>query len=381
MLPQPPELANGGPRIGVYVCRCGINIASKVNVAEVVEFAKHLPGVVVAREYPFMCSDPGQEMIQKDIRELGLTRVVVASCSPLMHEPTFRGATAKGGLNPFLFQMANIREQVSWVTLDPQAATEKAKALVAGAARRVWHHQELERKRVEVHRDAMVVGGGIAGIHAALTLADSGKTVYLVEREPSIGGHMAMFDKTFPTLDCAACSPKMTAVAAHPNIQLLSYSEVEKVEGDVGNFTVTVRRKARYVDVGVREGLPGGAPLRVRPGAFHPQSHLPAVTLGGPRRLHHLPPGHAPPPGGLAAAPGGSSVRGAHRPGALRRGAAGDPPGQLLAGDPWQGLHPPVHELLHPLRGGRRHQFARAEAVRGGPGRGLRPPQAPGGAR
>jgi len=251
MLPQPPEPANGGPRIGVYVCRCGINIASKVNVAEVVEFAKRLPGVVVAREYPFMCSDPGQEMIQKDIRELGLTRVVVASCSPLMHEPTFRGATAKGGLNPFLFQMANVREHVSWVTLDPQAATEKAKALVAGAASRVWHHQELERKRVEVHRDAMVVGGGIAGIHAALTLADSGKTVYLVEREPSIGDHMAMFDKTFPTLDCAACilTPKMTAVAAHPNIQLLSYSEVEKVEGYVGNFTVTVRRKARYVDV------------------------------------------------------------------------------------------------------------------------------------
>lgn len=249
-MPDGAVQSNGGPRIGVYVCRCGINIAAKVNVGEVVAFAAGLPGVVVAREYQFMCSDPGQELIRKDIRELGLNRVVVASCSPLMHEATFRGASEEGGLNPFLFQMANIREQVSWVTLDPKEATEKAKALVAGAVQRVRHHAPLERKRVEVRRDVLVVGGGIAGIHAALTAADSGKTVYLVEREPSIGGHMAMFDKTFPTLDCAACilTPKMTAVASHPNIRLLSYSQVEKVDGYVGNFTVTVRRKARYVD-------------------------------------------------------------------------------------------------------------------------------------
>ncbi len=255
-MPEGMPQNNGGPRVGVYVCRCGINIASKVDVAEVVAFAAGVPGVVVAREYQFMCSDPGQELIRKDIRELGLNRVVVASCSPLMHEATFRAASAEGGLNPFLFQMANIREQVSWVTLDPHQATEKAKALVAGAVARVAHHLPLERKRVEVRRDLLVVGGGIAGIHAALTAADSGKTVFLVEREPSIGGHMAMFDKTFPTLDCAACilTPKMTAVASHPNIRLLTYSQVEKVDGYVGNFTITVRRKARYVDEAVCTG-------------------------------------------------------------------------------------------------------------------------------
>jgi heterodisulfide reductase subunit A len=227
-----------------------VNIGGKVNVAEVVRFAENLPHVVVAREYKFMCSDPGQDLIQKDIRELGINRVVVASCSPLMHESTFRRVTAEAGQNQFFFHMANIREHVSWVTVDPNRATSKTKALVAAAVRRVALHAPLEQKRVSVHPEVLVVGGGIAGIHAALTMADAGKKVYLVEREPTIGGHMAKFDKTFPTLDCSACilTPKMTAVRNHPNITLLTYSEVESVSGYVGNFEVTVRRKARFVN-------------------------------------------------------------------------------------------------------------------------------------
>lgn len=238
------------PRIGVYVCHCGINIAGKVEVEEVSEFAKTLPYVEVSKDYKFMCADPGQELIQNDINEHNLNRIVVASCSPLMHEQTFQKATAGAGLNPYYFQMANIREHVSWVTTDKQKATEKAKALLAAAVRRVMFHEPLEKTRVDVNQDVMVVGGGIAGIHSALTLANAGKNVYLVEREATIGGHMAMFDKTFPTLDCSACilTPKMTDVKNHANITLWSYSEVDKVDGFVGNYKVNVRRKPRYVD-------------------------------------------------------------------------------------------------------------------------------------
>ena len=237
-------------RIGFYVCHCGHNIASMVDCPEVARYVEKLPNVVLSRDYKYMCSDPGQELIQKDIREFGLNRVVVASCSPLLHEHTFRNATAAGGLNPFFFHMVIIREHDSWVHTDRREATAKAKALARAAIRRVARHKALEVKQVPVNPDVLVVGGGIAGIHAALTLANAGKKVTLVERQPSIGGHMAKFDKTFPTLDCAACilTPKMSEVGSHENITLWSYSEVVKMEGYVGNYTVTIRRKARYIN-------------------------------------------------------------------------------------------------------------------------------------
>jgi heterodisulfide reductase subunit A len=192
------------PKIGVYICHCGSNIAGTVDVAKVIEYAKGLPAVAVARDYKFMCSDPGQDLIKNDIRERGLNRIVVASCSPRLHEPTFRRAVAAAGLNPYLFEMANIREQCAWVHTDKEKATEKAKALVNAAVRRVFRHEPLETKKVDVNPCTLVVGAGIAGIQAALEIADSGHKVYLVEREPSIGGNMARLDKTFPTLDCSA---------------------------------------------------------------------------------------------------------------------------------------------------------------------------------
>ena len=238
------------PRIGVYICHCGTNIAGTVDIATVADFARNLNSVTVAREHEHMCSDPAQEMIKEDIKQLGLNRVVVASCSPLMHEPTFRRACEDGGLNRYLFQMANIREHCSWVTSDRRQATEKAKALVSAAVMRVFLHEPLETKEVPVNPNTLIVGGGIAGIQAALEIAHSGHTVYLVERESSIGGNMAQFDKTFPTLDCAACilTPKMSSVGQHPHIRLMPLSEVVEVSGYVGNFKVKIRKKARYVD-------------------------------------------------------------------------------------------------------------------------------------
>lgn len=191
-------------KIGVYVCHCGTNIAATVDVAALTRFARGLEDVVVARDYTYMCSDPGQDLIKQDVEELGLNRVVVASCSPLMHEPTFRRACAEGGLNPFFFQMANIREHCSWVVSDREQATVKARSLVAAAVRRVHYHHPLDMRQVRMTPATLVVGGGIAGIEAALRLADAGKQVYLVEREASIGGHMSQLYKTFPTLDCAA---------------------------------------------------------------------------------------------------------------------------------------------------------------------------------
>ena len=240
-------------RIGVYVCHCGTNISATVDVAQVAQWAASrlkTRGVVIAREYKFMCSSLGQELIEKDIKEQKLTRVVVAACSPHLHERTFRTACARAGLNPFLCEMVSIREQISWVHTDKAAATIKAQAAISGGVERVIHHEPLEPMTVPINPATLIVGGGIAGIQAALEIADAGHAVYLVEREPSIGGHMAQFDKTFPTLDCAACilTPKMVDVGGHPNITMMTWSEVEKVDGYVGNFEVTIRKRARHVN-------------------------------------------------------------------------------------------------------------------------------------
>ena len=190
-------------RIGVYVCHCGTNIAGTVDVEEVARYASTLPGVVVSKDYKYMCSDPGQEMIRNDIKEHRLNRVVVASCSPRLHEPTFRRCVQTAGLNPYYFEMANIREQCSWVHTDRDEATAKAKELVRAAVFRVAYHRALEPRESPVEPSVLIIGGGIAGIQAALEVAEAGYQVYLVEREPSIGGHMAQLDKTFPTLDCS----------------------------------------------------------------------------------------------------------------------------------------------------------------------------------
>lgn len=240
----------------MYVCHCGTNIAGKVNPQQVAAFAKQLRSVSIARDYKFMCSDPGQEMIVQDIREYSLNRVVVASCSPRLHEKTFQNACQRADLNPFFFQMTCIREHCAWVTADPYEATLKAKHLVAAAVDRVVHHEALFSRMEKVNPDVLVVGAGISGIQAALDVARGGFNVHLVEKGTSIGGHMAQFDKTFPTLDCAACigTPKMVDVAQNPNIQLLSYSEIEEVTGYVGNYTVTVKRHPRYIDEGFCTG-------------------------------------------------------------------------------------------------------------------------------
>jgi heterodisulfide reductase subunit A len=236
-------------RIGVYVCYCGSNIGHTVDVEAVAQFAKTLPHVVVARTSKFTCSQPGQERIQKDIAKPGVNRVVVAACSPQMHELTFRRALQKAGLNPYLLQIANIREHCSWVHDDREAATRKAKALVAAAVRRVALHRPLETGTMPLNPATMIVGGGVAGIQAALELAETGCEVHLVERDSTIGGAMAKFDKTFPTLDCAACilAPKMVAVTHRPNIRLHTLTDVTGVQGAFGDFTVTLRHRARYV--------------------------------------------------------------------------------------------------------------------------------------
>ena len=237
--------------IGVYVCHCGLNIASVLDVKDLQSFAEKLPDVAVARDLQFCCSDVGQEQIQKDIAEYKLDRVVVAACSPRLHEPTFRRAIAKAGLNPYMLEMANIREQCSWVHMDqPALATQKAKDLTRMAVAKASLLQPLESESISVSKDVLVIGGGVAGIAASLDLADTGLHVYLVERRETIGGYMALLTDVFPTNDCSICvlAPKMSEVFNHPNITLMTYSEITNIEGSVGNFKVSGIRKARFVD-------------------------------------------------------------------------------------------------------------------------------------
>jgi heterodisulfide reductase subunit A len=238
-------------KIGVFICHCGENIGRTVDCARLTRAASKIRGVAYATDYKYMCSDPGQSMIKKAVAEHGLTSVVVASCSPHMHEKTFRKAASEAGINPFLCEMANIREQCSWVHEKEKLTTQKAFELILLMVERAKRNQPLEPVHVKVTRRALVIGGGVAGIQAALDIADGGHEVVLVEKEPSIGGHMAQLSETFPTLDCSQCilTPKMVDVAGHPKIKLYTYSEVEAVKGFVGNFTVTIRQKARSVDM------------------------------------------------------------------------------------------------------------------------------------
>lgn len=238
-------------RIGFFVCHCGINIASKVRVKEVAEYAASYPGVYVSDDYLFMCSDPGQDLIEKEIKKQNLTHIVVAACSPRMHEKTFRLACERGGLNPYKsFHQVCIREHVSWVTQSEDDATEKAIELVRAGLNRVSTQMHLNTETFTVNPATLVVGAGIAGMQSSLDIAASGKQVYLVEKAPTVGGHMLQYDKTFPTLDCAACigTPKMVAVSQDKNIELMTNAEVDSVTGFIGNFKANIRKKARYIN-------------------------------------------------------------------------------------------------------------------------------------
>jgi heterodisulfide reductase subunit A len=242
---KPEEL-----RIGVFICHCGLNIAGVIDIKELVEFAKTLPDVVFVKDNRYTCADPGQEEIRKAIKEHRLNRVVVAACSPRMHEVTFRRTVSEAGLNPYLFEMANIREFSSWChPSTPKEATEKAKDLIKMAVAKARLLMPLQTIEVPVTNKALVIGGGIAGINAALDLAEMGFKVYLLEKSESIGGHMAQLDKTFPTLDCSICieGPKMVDVGRHPNIEIISYADLISVSGYIGNFKVRVRKNPRYV--------------------------------------------------------------------------------------------------------------------------------------
>jgi len=245
------------PKIGVYICWCGINIGGVVDVPKLCDYARTLPNVVLASEYKFMCSDIGQGMIMEDIKAGKINRVVVSACSPRMHEETFRRACEEGGLNKFLFEQANIREHCTWVTMhDVPGATRIAKDHIRMAVAKVGALKPLEVTTVKVEPSTLIVGAGIAGINAALDLANSGYKVYLVDKSPTVGGHMAHLDKTFPTMDCSSCitTPKMSEVARNPNIELMTYSEVISLDGYVGNFKVRIEKYPHYIDQNICTG-------------------------------------------------------------------------------------------------------------------------------
>ena len=238
-------------KIGVFVCHCGINISSSVDIKEIIDYVKKLDGVTICKDYKYMCSDVGANLIKDEIKKNKLGGIVIACCSPRMHEYTFRGVVESGGINGFNLEIANIREQCSWVHDDKKSATEKAKALIRGAVSKAKLLEPLKTSKISVTPSALVIGGGIAGIQSALDLAEEQHKVYLVEKSPTIGGRMAQLDKTFPTLDCSGCilTPKMMEVANHPNIELFTYSEITGIEGSIGNYTVNVKKKARFVDL------------------------------------------------------------------------------------------------------------------------------------
>ncbi len=261
-------------RIGVFVCHCGTNIASSVDVKKLVEMAKKEPGVVHAEDYEYMCSETGQTKVMEAIREKNLTGVVVCSCSPRMHETTFRKAAEKAGLNPYMVEIANIREHCSWIHKDSDEATEKAIVLMRTAVAKVNLDEPLKAGESRVTKRALVIGGGIAGIQSALDIAEAGYEVDIVEKLPSIGGRMSQLDKTFPTLDCSACilTPKMVEASSNDKINIYTYSEVEKVTGFVGDFTVDIRKKARSVDLGKCTGCgacTAKCPSRKTPNEFN----------------------------------------------------------------------------------------------------------------
>jgi heterodisulfide reductase subunit A len=237
-------------KIGVFVCHCGENIGATVDCEKVAQAASQLEGVAFATDYKYMCSEPGQAKIKDAIREKGLDGVVVAACSPRMHEPTFRKTCAEAGLNPFMCEMANIREHCSWVHEKNDETTEKAIDLVRMLVEKTKRNKPLNPIKVPVTKKALVIGGGIAGIQASLDIANAGQKVILVERDPSIGGHMSQLSETFPTLDCSQCilTPRMVDIAQHPNITLYTCAELEKLEGFIGNFKATIRLKAKSVD-------------------------------------------------------------------------------------------------------------------------------------
>lgn len=278
-------------RIGVFICHCGSNIGGTVDCAKVAETASHYPDVAYVDDPMYTCAEPGQAAIEEAIKKERLDGVVVASCTPRMHEPTFRKTVERAGLNPYMFEMANIREHVSWIGKDKEANTNKASELVLMAVEKLRHNRPLVPKSFDITKKVLIIGGGVAGIQAALDCAEGGVPVILVEREATIGGKMAKLDKTFPTVDCSACilGPKMVDVAQHPLITLYAYSEVEDISGYVGNFNVKIRKKTPYVDWSKCTGC--GActekcPSRNTPDSFNElMGKTTAITIAFPQAI------------------------------------------------------------------------------------------------